>query len=175
MRVIGFAGWSGSGKTTLIEQVIRVLTERGLSVSLIKHAHHKFDVDVPGKDSWRHRQAGCKEVLVSSDNRWVLMHELRDAEPEMSLDALLAKLSDCDIALIEGFKCSPIDKIEVFREGACESLLFPDDPHIVAVATDVASLDTGALPKLDINKPEQMADFLVGHCLGRHAAIVRAG
>lgn len=175
MQVIGFAGWSGSGKTTLIEQVIRVLTARGLSVSLIKHAHHQFDVDVPGKDSWRHRQAGCKEVLVSSSNRWVLMHELRDAEPEMNLDALLGKLSDCDIAVIEGFKRSPIDKIEVYREGVCESLMFPDDRHIVAVATDSAALDTGALPRLDINDPLAVADFIEAHCLGRRAAVSRAG
>lgn len=175
MQVIGFAGWSGSGKTTLIEQVIRVLTARGLSVSLIKHAHHKFDVDVPGKDSWRHRQAGCKEVLVSSDNRWVLMHELRDAEPEMDLDALLAKLSDCDIAVIEGFKRAPIDKIEVYREAACESLMFPDDPHIVAVATDSAHLDIGRRARLDINDPVQVADFIEAHCLGRRAAVSHAG
>ncbi|MDX5364055.1 MAG: molybdopterin-guanine dinucleotide biosynthesis protein B [Pseudazoarcus pumilus] len=175
MQVIGFAGWSGSGKTTLIEQVIRVLTARGLSVSLIKHAHHKFDVDVPGKDSWRHRQAGCKEVLVSSDNRWVLMHELRDAEPEMNLDALLGKLSDCDLALVEGFKRSPIDKIEVYRGGASESMMFPADRHIVAVATDVAGLDTGALPRLDLNDPVAVADFIEAHCLGRRAAVIRAG
>jgi molybdopterin-guanine dinucleotide biosynthesis adapter protein len=175
MQVIGFAGWSGSGKTTLIEQVIRVLTARGLSVSLIKHAHHKFDVDVEGKDSWRHRQAGCKEVLVSSNNRWVLMHELRDAEPEMNLEALLAKLSDCDIAVIEGFKRSPIDKIEVYRDAASESLMFPGDRHIVAVATDVSDLDTGMLPRLDINDPVAVADFVEEHCLGRRAAVSRVG
>jgi len=175
MEVIGFAGWSGSGKTTLIEKVIGVLTARGRSVSLIKHAHHEFDVDVPGKDSWRHRQAGCKEVLVSSSNRWVLMHELRDAEPEMELDALLGKLSDCDVALIEGFKRAPIDKIEVHRHGASETLLFPQDPHIVAVATDVADLDTGARPRLDLNDPNAVADFIETHCLGRIAAIRHAG
>lgn len=175
MRVMGFAGWSGSGKTTLIEKVIGVLTARGLSVSLIKHAHHKFDVDVPGKDSWRHRQAGCKEVLVSSSNRWVLMHELRDAEPEMDLDALLGKLSDCDIALIEGFKRAAIDKIEIFRSGASESMMFPHDPHIVAVATDVSDLDTGARPRLDINDAHAVADFIEAHCLGRPAAVSRTG
>ncbi len=175
MQVIGFAGWSGSGKTTLIEQVIRVLTARGLSVWLIKHAHHKFDVDVPGKDSWRHRQAGCKEVLVSSDNRWVLMHELRDAEPEMELDVLLGKLSDCDLALIEGFKRAPIDKVEIYRAGASESMMFPHDPHIVAVATDVHDLDTGLRPRLDINDPAQVADFIQAHCLSRRAEVSRVG
>jgi molybdopterin-guanine dinucleotide biosynthesis protein B len=168
MQVIGFAGWSGSGKTTLVEKVIEVLAGRGLAVSLIKHAHHKFDVDQPGKDSWRHRRAGCREVLVSSGNRWALIHELRGA-PEMPLDALLSKLSDCDIALVEGFKRAPIDKIEIYRSGASESMLFPQDPHIVAVATDVTDLDTADRVRLDINDAGQVADFVMAHCLGRSA------
>lgn len=175
MQVMGFAGWSGSGKTTLIERVVRELTARGVVTSLIKHAHHEFDVDQPGKDSWRHRQAGCKEVVVSSSNRWVLMHELRNAEPEMSLDALLGKLSDCDIALIEGFKRASIDKIEIYREEACESLMFPNDPNIVAVATDSPDLDTGGLPRLDLNDPAAVAAFIESHCLGRREAVSRAG
>lgn len=174
MEVIGFAGWSGSGKTTLVEQVIRILTARGLVVSLVKHAHHSFDIDHRGKDSWRHRQAGCREVVVSSRNRWSMVHELRD-EAEMSLDDLLARLSDCDIALVEGFKRAPIPKVEVYREGACESLLFPDDPHVVAVATDSSTLDTGPLPRLDINAPEAVADFVLAHCLGRLAVTGQAG
>ncbi|HLW04850.1 MAG TPA: molybdopterin-guanine dinucleotide biosynthesis protein B [Azoarcus sp.] len=163
-RVLGFAGWSGSGKTTLIERVVAVLAGRGLAVSLIKHAHHEFDIDQPGKDSYRHRHAGCREVLVSSARRWALIHELRDA-PEMTLDALLGKLSACDIVLVEGFKREPIDKIEVYRGGASESLLCMNDPHIVAVATDVAELDVGGLPRLDLNSPEQVADFVMAHCL----------
>lgn len=167
MKVIGFAGWSGSGKTTLVERVIAVLTARGVSVSLVKHAHHSFDIDHRGKDSWRHRQAGCREVLISSRNRWSLVHELRD-EDELSLDDLLAHLSDCDLALVEGFKRAPIPKIEVFRDGVCESLLFPEDPHIVAVATDSTTLDTGALPRLDINAAEAVADFVMSHCFGMH-------
>ena len=171
MKVIGFAGWSGSGKTTLVEQVIGVLSGRGLKVSLVKHAHHSFDIDHRGKDSWRHRQAGCGEVIVSSRNRWSLIHELRH-EAEATLDELLGHLSPCDIALIEGFKRAPIDKIEVYREGACESLLFPDDPHIVAVATDHPGLDTGSLPRLDINCAEAVADFIVAHCLRRQPAPV---
>jgi len=166
MKVIGFAGWSGSGKTTLVEQVVRVLTARGLAVSLVKHAHHSFDIDHRGKDSWRHRQAGCREVLISSRNRWSLVHELRDEE-ELSLDELLRQLSPCDIVLVEGFKRAPIAKIEVHRVGACEALLFPDDAHIVAVATDSPSLDTGTLPRLDINAPEQVAEFVLEHCFGR--------
>lgn len=174
MKVIGFAGWSGSGKTTLVEQVIGVLSSRGLKVSLVKHAHHSFDIDHRGKDSWRHRQAGCSEVIVSSRNRWSLIRELRN-EPEASLDELLSHLSACDIALVEGFKRAPIAKIEVYREGACESLLFPDDDHIVAVATDRADLATGGLPVLDINRAEDVADFVVAHCFGHHPATASVG
>ncbi|SEF93745.1 molybdopterin-guanine dinucleotide biosynthesis protein B [Thauera chlorobenzoica] len=163
MNVIGFAGWSGSGKTTLVEQVVGVLSARGLAVSLVKHAHHRFDIDHEGKDSWRHRQAGCREVLVSSDQRWSLTRELRGA-PEASLDELLGKLGDCDLVLVEGFKRAPIPKIEVRRAVVGEPLLFPGDPHIVAVATD-APLAT-ALPQLDINDPAQVADFIIAY-LGR--------
>ena len=160
MRVIGFAGWSGSGKTSLIERVIALLDARGLSVSLVKHAHHAFDIDHEGKDSWRHRHAGCREVMISSGRRWSLMHELR-GDAEMPLEALLAKLSDCDLVLVEGFKRAPIPKIEVYRAEVAEPLLFPDDPHIVAIATD-AELDT-ALPQLDINDPQAVADFIVDY------------
>jgi molybdopterin-guanine dinucleotide biosynthesis protein B len=154
--------------------VIGVLSARGLKVSLVKHAHHSFDIDHRGKDSWRHRQAGCQEVLVSSRNRWSLIRELRDA-PEASLDELLSHLSACDIALVEGFKREPIDKIEVYREGVCESLLFPDDVHIVAVATNNAALETGKLPRLDINRAEDVADFVVAHCFGKHPVAVDVG
>ncbi len=158
MKVIGFAGWSGSGKTTLVEQVIRVLAARGLAVSLVKHAHHSFDIDHAGKDSWRHRHAGCREVLVSSGQRWSLMHELRGA-PEATLDELLTRLSHCDLVLVEGFKHAPIPKIEVHRAAVRTPLLFPDDPHIVAVATDT-DVPT-ALPRLDINEPAAVADFIL--------------
>lgn len=162
MKVFGFAGWSGSGKTTLVEQVVKVLSARGLVVSLVKHAHHSFDIDHPGKDSWRHRQAGCREVLISSGRRWSLTHELRD-DDEPGLDALLTKLADCDLVLVEGFKRAAIPKMEVRRLEVREPLLFPDDAWIVAVATD-APLAT-ALPQLDINDPEAVADFVIGHCL----------
>ena len=135
MRIFGFAGWSGSGKTTLIEQVIPRLVARGLVVSLIKHAHHRFDVDHPGKDSYRHRHAGCREVLITSRERWALMHELR-SEPELTLDATIARLSPCDLVLVEGYKTAPIPKLEIWREAAHKPLLFPRDPHIVAIATD---------------------------------------
>ena len=138
MRIFGFAGWSGSGKTTLIEKVIPALTARGLVVSLVKHAHHEFDVDQPGKDSYRHRAAGCTEVLVASSRRFALMHELRDA-PEPSLHELVARLSPCDLVLVEGFKREPdVPKMEVHRAANGKEWLHPGDASIVAVACDVA-------------------------------------
>lgn len=164
MKIFGFAGYSGSGKTTLIEQLIPLLTARGLKVSLIKHAHHTFDVDTPGKDSYRHRHAGCTEVLVTSPKRWVLMHELRDA-PEPDLNQQLMHLSPCDVVLIEGFKREPIPKIEVYRAAVGEPPLYPHDTNIVAVASD-ARLDT-PLPQLDLNQPAQIATFVLNH-LGLH-------
>ncbi len=160
MKVMGFAGWSGSGKTTLVEQVIAALSARGLVVSLVKHAHHRFDIDHAGKDSWRHRQAGCREVMVSSDQRWSLTRELRGA-PEATLDELLGHLGPCDLVLVEGFKRASIPKIEVWRSVVGEPLLHPQDSRIVALATD-ARLDS-ALPQLDINDPETVADFIVGY------------
>jgi molybdopterin-guanine dinucleotide biosynthesis protein B len=135
MRLFGFAGWSGSGKTTLIERLIPLLIARGNSVSLIKHAHHDFDIDQPGKDSWRHRQAGCREVLITSDARWALMHELRDST-ELTLTEAIARIAPCDLLLVEGFKSAPIPKLEVWREDNGKPLLHPGDPNIVAVATD---------------------------------------
>lgn len=158
MKVIGFAGWSGSGKTTLVEQVIALLSARGLAVSLVKHAHHRFDIDHEGKDSWRHRHAGCREVMISSGVRWSLMHELR-GEEEMPLEALLGKLSACDVVLVEGFKRAAIPKIEVYRAEVGEPLLFPGDPHIVAIATH-PGVDC-PLPQLDIDDPAAVADFIV--------------
>lgn len=160
MKIFGFAGWSGSGKTTLVEQVIAALGARGLAVSLVKHAHHSFDIDHAGKDSWRHRQAGCREVMVSSGQRWSLTHELRGA-PEATLDELLAQLAPCDIVLVEGFKRASIPKVEVWRRVVTEPLLHPDDPHIVAVATD-GRLDT-TLPQLDINDPAAVAGFIADY------------
>ena len=137
MKMIGLAGWSGAGKTTLLTRLIPLLCEQGLAVSVIKHAHHHFDVDVPGKDSWRHRQAGAEEVLVSSANRWALMHELRGAR-EPHLPELLAKLSRVDLVIVEGYKSEPHRKIEVHRAGNGKPLLFPTDPGIAGVVSDVA-------------------------------------
>jgi molybdopterin-guanine dinucleotide biosynthesis adapter protein len=137
MQVIGLAGWSGAGKTTLLTRVIPLLRAQGLRVSVIKHAHHKFDIDTPGKDSWRHREAGAEEVLVSSANRWALMHELRGAR-EPRLPELLQKLSRVDLVIIEGYKTEPHCKIEVYRAANDKPWLFPADPDIVAIACDVA-------------------------------------
>ena len=143
MRVIGLAGWSGAGKTTLLTRLIPHFLKEGLRVSVIKHAHHDFDVDVPGKDSWQHRQSGAEEVLVSSGRRWALMHELRGAS-EPRLPELLAKMSRVDLVIVEGFKSEPYRKIEVHRTANGKALLFPGDPGIVGIAAD-AALET-ALP-----------------------------
>jgi len=160
VKVFGFAGWSGSGKTTLIEKIIPQIRARGFRVSVIKHAHHGFDVDKPGKDSWRHREAGASEILLVSDERWVLMHELRD-EPEPDLDAQLGCLSPCDLVLVEGFKAVPIPKIEVHRPAHGRPLLYPDNAAIVAVATDGA-LEAG-LVCLNLNDPAAVAQFILHH------------
>ncbi|CCD98273.1 molybdopterin-guanine dinucleotide biosynthesis protein B [Bradyrhizobium sp. STM 3809] len=136
MNVIGLAGWSGAGKTTLLTRLIPLFNAQGLRVSVIKHAHHRFDVDVPGKDSWRHREAGAAEVLVASGTRWALMRELR-GESEPTLADLLTRLSPVDLVLIEGYKAGPHRRIEVHRSGNAKPLLFPDDPGIVGIASDV--------------------------------------
>lgn len=158
MNILGFAGYSGSGKTTLLEKVIPLLRQRGLSVSVIKHAHHNFDIDRPGKDSFRHREAGAQEVLIVSGHRWALMHELRD-EPEPSLEALCARLSPCDLVLVEGYKFSAIPKLEVHRPATGHPPLYPDDPQIIAVVTD--SKEAFPVPKLDIDAPQQVAEHIL--------------
>jgi len=160
MKIFGFAGWSGSGKTTLIEKLIPRLVARGLRVSLIKHAHHTFDVDQPGKDSYRHRHAGASEILVTSSRRWVLMHELRGS-PEPSFEEQIRRLSPCDVLFVEGFKFAPIPKLEVWRAETGEPLLHPKDPHIVAVASD-AKVET-KLPLLDLNDHAAIETFIVKH------------
>lgn len=165
MKVFGLAGYSGSGKTTLLEQLIPRLNEAGLRVSLIKHAHHRFDIDQPGKDSYRLREAGCAEVLLVSDHRWVLMHELR-GEPEPSLEAQLGRLSECDLVLVEGYKYTPIPKLEVHRPSVGKPLIAGGGSEtIVAVATDEPDevrRQTG-LPVLDLNDRRAIADFILRH------------
>ena len=170
MKILGIAGYSGSGKTTLIEKVVPVLVREGLRVSLVKHAHHEFDVDHPGKDSYRHRHAGCSEVLVSSSKRWALMHELRGtAEP--SLHEQLKHLSPCDLVIVEGYKAEPIPKIEVHRRAGHTPLLYPDDPNVVAVATD-EPLDT-KLPQVDLDDAEALAHFIIQYVGFNRARLVR--
>jgi molybdopterin-guanine dinucleotide biosynthesis protein B len=160
MKIFGIAGYSGSGKTTLIERLVPVFTGRGLRVSLIKHAHHSFDVDHPGKDSYRHRHAGCSEVLITSSLRWALMHELRGA-PETTLQELIKRIAPCDLLLIEGFKREPISKLEVYRATLGEPLLFPEDPNIAAIASD-QRVDT-ILPQFRLDDVAAIATFIRGY------------
>ena len=141
MRIIGLAGWSGSGKTTLITKLIPRLLARGVRVSTLKHAHHGFDLDQPGKDSFMHRAAGATEVIISSAKRWAILHELREEEPEWDLAALVAKMSPVDLVLVEGFKRDAFPKLEIHRIANGKPLLYPQDPHIVAVASDSALPD----------------------------------
>lgn len=159
MRVIGFAGWSGAGKTTLLRKVIPRLLGRGVSVSTVKHAHHAFDVDVPGKDSWAHRQAGAHQVLVASSQRWALMHELRGG-PEPPLAALLAKLDGVDLVLVEGFKRDAHPKVEIHQAGNGKPWLHPGDPRVLFVAADVAP-PAGAPPWAHLDEVEAIADALL--------------
>ena len=160
MRVIGLAGWSGAGKTTLIVKLIPFLHERGFSVSTLKHAHHEFDVDQPGKDSYLHRQAGAREVLVASDRRFALMHELRGA-PEPALAELLRRMSPADLILIEGFKRDAHVKIEVHREANGKPWLYPEDTSIAAVATDAREGVPTHLPHAHLDDIEAIAGLLL--------------
>jgi molybdopterin-guanine dinucleotide biosynthesis protein B len=161
MKIFGFAGWSGSGKTTLIERLIPVLVGRVGKVSLVKHAHHEFDIDQPGKDSFRHRQAGCAEVLVTSSRRFALMHEGR-GEPELTLPEAVARLSPCGLVLVEGFKTQPIPKLEVWRPSVRKPLLHPQDPAIRGIATDTPDrLPEARLPVFDLDAIDEIATFVV--------------
>jgi len=163
MRVIGLAGWSGSGKTTLLVKVIPRLVARGLKVSTLKHAHHAFDIDQPGKDSHSHRMAGATEVLIGSANRWALMHELRgDVEPP--LGALLEKLAPVDLVLVEGYKRQRHPKLEVYRAAVGKPLLHPEDTAIVAVAAD-EPLPQARVPVVDLDDIERIADVLIRHAV----------
>jgi molybdopterin-guanine dinucleotide biosynthesis adapter protein len=159
MKIFGFAGWSGSGKTTLVTKLIPELVGRGVRVSTMKHAHHAFDIDQPGKDSYEHRAAGATEVMVGSASRWALIHEMRgDREP--SIEELAARMTPVDLLLIEGFKSYPHDKIEVFRAAVGKPLICLEDNHIVAVASD-APVPQAEVPVLDLNDVAAIADFIV--------------
>jgi molybdopterin-guanine dinucleotide biosynthesis protein B len=161
MRIIGIAGWSGAGKTTLLAKLIPRLTARGVRVSTVKHAHHAFDVDQPGKDSHTHRMAGATEVLVSSVNRWALVHELRGAaEPKLS--DLLGKLAPVDLVIIEGFKHGAHPKLEIYRSAVGKPPLHTDDPHIVAVASD-APVPSARVPVVGLDDVDAIADLMLAH------------
>ncbi len=159
-KILGFAGYSGSGKTTLLEKLIPLLTAQGLRIAVIKHAHHNFDIDKPGKDTYRHRQAGAGEVMIISAQRWALMHELRD-ETEPNLEELCARFSPCDLILAEGYKHAAIPKLEVHRSETGHERLYPSDPRIIAVVTD--NKDPLPLPMLNIDAPQEVAAFILNY------------
>jgi molybdopterin-guanine dinucleotide biosynthesis protein B len=167
MKIFGIAGYSGSGKTTLIERVLPVLAGRGLRTSVIKHTHHNFEIDRTGKDSWRFREAGAGEVLLASDQRYAVLHENRGQTPP-GLDALLSRFADCDLVLVEGYKREAIPKLEVHRAGTNKPWLFPDDPLIIAVASDLDP--PGNISRIDINNIEQLAEFILKHAISRTTA-----
>ena len=158
MRVYGVAGWKNAGKTGLMERLVTEITGRGHSVSTIKHAHHTFDVDHPGKDSYRHRAAGATEVLLASRNRFALMHELRGGD-EPSLDELLGKLAPVDLVLIEGYKTADHPKVEAHRAETGNPLIAPEDPSVRAIASDTP-LDAD-VPVFDLNDTVRIADFIL--------------
>lgn len=158
MRIFGVVGWKNAGKTGLMERLVTEITGRGFSVSTVKHAHHSFDVDHPGKDSHRHRVAGASEVLLASRNRFALMHEMR-GEDELPLSALLEKLSPVDLVLVEGYKRDGHPKVEAHREETGNPLIAPDDPTVRAVASDSA-IDV-AVPVFDLDETGAIADFIL--------------
>jgi molybdopterin-guanine dinucleotide biosynthesis protein B len=165
MRFFGIAGHSGMGKTTLLERLIPELTGRGLRVSLIKHSHKDIEIDRPGKDSFRLREAGCSEVLLLGRERWALMHELR-GQPEPSLDYLLDRMQACDLVLVEGFKGGAFPKLEVWRASEGKAMLWPAWPGVIAVATESAS-QAADVPHLDLSDVGQIADFVLAHAAQR--------
>jgi len=162
MRIFGLAGWSGSGKTTLLVRLLPLLIARGLSVSTVKHAHHAFDIDRPGKDSYEHRTAGASEVMISSVNRWALMHEHRGA-PEADLGTLIGHMTPVDLVIVEGYKTHPHPKLEIHRPALGKPLLCREDPHVVAVASDTAIAGLG-VPLLALDNVAAIADFIITHC-----------
>ena len=162
MKVFGLAGYSGSGKTTLMVQLLPLIVDQGLSVSTIKHAHHDFDVDQSGKDSYEHRGAGATEVMVSSAKRWALMHEHR-AQPEADLDDLLRQMTPVDLVLVEGFKRDRHDKLEIVRGDDAVPTLCKTDPHVVALASDRPWPEVSC-PVLSLADPRAIADFVLRHC-----------
>ena len=172
MRIIGLAGWSGAGKTTLLAKVLPLIVARGLTVSTLKHAHHSFDLDQPGKDSHTHRAAGATEVLIASANRYALMHELRGA-PEPSLHELLAKLSPVDLVVVEGFKAARYRKLEIFRAAVGKPALHLEDPLIVGIVSDTP-FPSGARPVVSIDDAEAVVGLMLEHAEPIAEVLVRA-
>jgi molybdopterin-guanine dinucleotide biosynthesis adapter protein len=162
MRLFGITGWSGSGKTTLLVSLIPALARRGVRVSTVKHAHHAFDIDIPGKDSYEHRRAGATEVMVASGRRWAIVHELRD-EAEPTLEALLDRLSPVDLVLIEGYKHGDYEKLEIYRPALGKPPLYPGDPQVVALASD-ARLAGLPIPVLDLADIDGIAELILARC-----------
>jgi molybdopterin-guanine dinucleotide biosynthesis protein B len=170
MKVMGVVGWSGSGKTTLLVALLPLLRARGLSVSTVKHAHHGFDMDRPGKDTYRHREAGAREVLVATATRWALLHEVQGPEP--ALPELLARLAPVDLVLVEGFKTHPFPKLEVYRPALGKPPIWAEQPEVVAVATD-APITACPHKLLPLNDPEAVAAWMVGFLADQAAVPAR--
>lgn len=160
MKILGIVGWSGSGKTTLLVALLPLLRASGLRVSTIKHAHHGFDMDQPGKDSFRHREAGASEVMVVSGTRWALLHEVSGPEPALS--DLLARMAPVDLVLVEGYKSHPFPKLEVWRPSLGRPPLWDHEPEIVAVVSDSTG-DTGGRDLLPLNRPDLVAAWIRTH------------
>ena len=173
MRVIGLAGWSGSGKTTLLTKVIPVLMQRGHTVSTVKHAHHQFDTDLPGKDSHTHRVVGAKEVFISSARRWAQIHEVR-GDAELMLPAILRRLSPVDLVIVEGYKAHHHPKLEVHRTVVGKPLLYPNDPWIIAVASD-ASIPNAELPVISLDDVDKIIDVLLVESMPVERILAAAG
>jgi len=168
MKILGVTGWSGAGKTTLLVKLVPILTERGLRVSTVKHAHHAFDVDKPGKDSYLHRTAGATEVLISSASRWALMHENREND-EPGLEQILDRMTPVDLVLVEGFKSEGHDKIEVHRNSINKPLLCRENRSFIALAANYQPENLG-IPYLDLNNVEAIANFIMNYCLSKDLA-----
>jgi molybdopterin-guanine dinucleotide biosynthesis protein B len=171
--VLGIVGWSGSGKTTLITKLIPLLVGRGLRIATLKHAHHTFEVDKPGKDSYGHRKAGAGEVIISSSQRWVQMHEL-DGGAEATLPQLLRRLSPCDLILVEGYKSEKHTKIEVFRRAAGKDPLYPSDNHVVAIASD-QMIAGAAIPVVDLNDIDAVGNMVLASAEPLDSLLARLG